>query len=88
MADRPSIKLGDWIRVESVDCVVAYLRPPNDAFGDCEVVFNPSKPTNLDVKWTGDSWEFAKGGDYGGYAEKYGRLQPYVAILKSRRSPR
>ena len=59
MADRPEIKPGDWIRVGNRDCVVANVRDPGDAFGDCEVVFDPSKPTNHDVVWNGDEWKFA-----------------------------
>jgi hypothetical protein len=87
MTDRPSVSLGDWIRVGSHDCVVSYLTPSNDPLGDCdcEVVFNSSKPTNRDVKWTGDSWQFVERPDYGGYADKYDRLRQYVRILKSGR---
>ena len=83
MAGRPAIKLGDWIRIGSVDCVVSTVRPPNDEWGDCEVVFDPQKPTNADVKWTGDAWQFVEKSDFGGYADKYQRLRPYVAILKT-----
>jgi len=83
MTDRPSIKPGDWIEVEGVPCVVANLREPDPLFGDCEVVFNPSKPTNRDAKWEGGAWHFVKSGsDFGGYADK-DRLQRYVQILKS-----
>ena len=82
MADRPEIKPGDWIRVGNQDCVMTKVREPGRAFGDCEVVFNPSKPANLDVVWNGDEWEFVKSGDYGGYADKYSRLDDYVRILK------
>ena len=60
MADRPAVKPGDWIRIGSVDCVVSTVRPPNDEWGDCEVAFDPEKPTNADVKWTGDAWQFVE----------------------------
>jgi hypothetical protein len=79
------VKLGTWISVEGIDCVVSRLRSRNACAGDCEVVFNPSKPINIDVRWTGGAWEFVKAGDFGGYADKYDRLRQYVAILKGGR---
>ena len=80
MAERPEIKPGDWICVGNQDCVVAYVREPGRVLGDCEVVFDPSKPTNHNVVWDGDGWEFVESGDYGGYADKYSRLNEYVRI--------
>jgi hypothetical protein len=85
MTNCPSVKLGAWISVEGIDCVVSRLRPRSASAGDCEVVFNPSKPINVDVRWTGEAWEFVKVDGFGGYANKYNRLQQYVAILKSGR---
>jgi hypothetical protein len=85
MAPRPDIKPGDWIRIGNTDCVVAVVRAAGDQFGDCEVVFNPTKPTNHDVEWTGEDWAFAKRGDFGGYAEKYPRLRAFVQTLKKGR---
>ena len=82
MADRPEIKPGDWIRIGNTDCVVANVREHSHALGDCEVVFNPSKPTNHDVVWTGGEWKFVESGNYGGYADKYPRLSEFVSILK------
>ena len=82
MSDRPTVKPRGWIRVGSTDCVVANVRGPGQSLGDCEVVFNPDKPTNRDVTWDGDQWNFVESGDYGGYAEKYPRLSEYVQILK------
>jgi hypothetical protein len=35
------------------------------------------------VKWTGNNWKLVSKGDYGGYADGYDRLQPYVRILRS-----
>jgi hypothetical protein len=78
MSNRPEIKLGGWIAVGSTSCVVADVRDN----GDCEVVFNSSKPTNCDARWNGESWAFVESGDYGGYADKYSRLSLYVQILK------
>jgi hypothetical protein len=82
MSPRPSVKLGDWINVDGVEAVVSNILPPDDPSGDCEVVFDPSKPTNLYARWTGEKWEFVKSGDYGGYAAKYSRLSQYVSILR------
>jgi len=78
MSDRPKINPGEWISVGSTSCVVANIRDN----GDCEVVFNSSKPTNREAQWNGDTWEFVEPGDYGGYADKYHRLSLYVQILK------
>ena len=86
MAERPSVKPGDWIRIGSgnVDGVISRVYLAEDVcFGDCEAVHNPSKPTNEDVKWTGEQWEFALKGPNGGYADKYDRLRPYLRILKA-----
>ena len=60
------------------------VRLPGHVFGDCEVVFNPSKPTNLNVVWDGDEWRFVESS--GGYADGYSRLTSYVSILKRGRS--
>jgi hypothetical protein len=83
MSDRPDVKPSDWIEVGDIDCVVCVVREHLDAFGDCEVVFNPKKPTNRDVIWNSgaEEWRFWETGDYGGYAEKYKRLRPFVVQL-------
>ena len=86
MSDRPEIKVKEWMRVGNRDCVVVKVRSPGHDFGDCEVVFDPSKPTNADVVWDGDEWRFVESGDYGGYADRSSRLTDYVHILKSGRS--
>jgi hypothetical protein len=85
VTNRPSVKLGAWISVEGIDCVVSRLQSRSASVGDCEVVFNPSKPINVDIRWTGEAWEFIKVGGFGGYADKYNRLRHYVGILKSGR---
>jgi hypothetical protein len=82
MNNRPEIKPGDWIIVQNVDCVVANVRQPGHTFGDCEVVFNPSKPTNHDVIWNGVEWKFVEYDIYGGYSIKETRFTKYVRILK------
>ena len=82
MSDRPEINPREWIRVENCDCVVANVREPGHVFGDCEVVFDREKPTNRDVRWDGNEWRFVETGDFGGYADRYSRLDAYVAILK------
>lgn len=82
MDSRPIISPGDWIRVANRRCVVANVRDTGNPIGDCEVVFNSSKPTNLNASWNGSEWEFVETGDFGGYAEKYSRLSKYVQILR------
>jgi hypothetical protein len=82
MADRPDIKPGEWIQVGKRSCVVCNVRKHGHSFGDCEVVFNPEKPANADVEWSGKEWVFKASGDYGGYADKYSRFNECVQILK------
>ena len=84
MADRPAVKEGDWIRVGKVDCVVSRLLP-HDPSADCEVVFNASKPINIDVKWQGARWKFVECGDFGGYSDRHRHLVQYVIQLKAGR---
>jgi len=82
METRPEIALFDIIYVGSTRCVVSLVRDPGHAFGDCEVVFNPDKPTNHDVVWVEGKWEFPERGDFGGYAERNPRLRSFVAKLR------
>jgi len=82
MANRPNINLGNWIYVEGTSCVISIVREPGHEFGDCEVVFNPDKPTNHDVEWDGEKWIFPDRPDFGGYADRNSRLSQYVQILK------
>ena len=47
--------------------------------------FDPEKPTNHDVEWTGDKWALCKRSDFGGYADRYPRLSAFVLTLKAGR---
>ena len=58
MADRPPIAHGCWIKIASADCVVSKVRAEGDPTGDCEVVFDPKRPTSRDALWNGSAWEF------------------------------
>jgi hypothetical protein len=80
MASRPDIRPYDWLRVGATRGVVSVVRSPGDSRGDCELVLNRTNPTNRDVRWTGEKWEFGQSRDY---ADKYGRLRTFVAILKA-----
>lgn len=82
MSKRPDIKEGDWIKVGSCNCVVSMVRDLDHPFGDCEVVLNPKKPANVDVKWSGTAWVFVDPDDFGGYAERSSRLEFFVEKLK------
>ena len=83
MADRPAVKPHDWIKVEGVPCVVADVHGTPEPSGDVEVVFDPQKPSNVYVRWTGEAWAFSQPGDLGGYADRYPRLSAYVHTLKA-----
>ena len=79
---RPEIQPGDFITVGRTPCVVALVREPGDAFGDCLDVCNPEKPASRDVQWTAEGWVFPERGDFGGYAERDEKLRPYVRRLR------
>jgi len=89
MTEMPKISPGDWIWVGEDGEVRAVVCKVYDSIsvagGNIEVVFldNRNRAINLDVKWTGNNWEFVFQGDYGGYADRYARLEPYVRILRS-----
>lgn len=82
MSECPSVMKHEWIRVGNLDCVVANILDPENKLGDLEVVFNSDKPTNRNVFWDGEHWKFVETGDYGGYADRYARLNFAVSVLK------
>jgi hypothetical protein len=93
MADIPIVSPGDWIRVgkdtlHSFNAVVCHvydeLSPDG---GHIEAVYLDyrKRAMNIDVKWTGTHWEPARESPYGGYADRYPRLQYYVGILRAGR---
>jgi hypothetical protein len=86
MSERPPIAHGSWIRIAIVDCVVSKVRAEGDPAGDCEVVFDPKRPTTRDVRWNGSVWEFVESGDFGINADEVPRLTDYVQALKGRYS--
>ena len=85
MTERPVVNPGDWIKVENVDCVVAFVRPPELAptVGDVEVVFDPKEPTHHDAEWTGERWVFCKRPDFGESALSVPRLNDAIDILRT-----
>jgi hypothetical protein len=86
MADRPPIAHGCWITVASVDCVVSTVRAEDDPTGDCEVVFDPKRPTARNARWNGGAWDFLEPEDFGINAKKAPRLTAYVQALRGRYS--
>lgn len=80
MDERPAIKIGEWIQVGAMSCVVAMIHQDR-MICDCMVVCNPEKPANRDVSWDGEEWLFTPG-DFGGYAERNPSLAQFVAQLK------
>ena len=81
-SSHPDISPGDWIVVDGIDCVVSKIYSPDYQLGICEIVCNPRKPANRDVIWDQDKWAFFNPNDFGGYAERYPRLAPFVSKLK------
>ena len=79
----PQVQVGDWVSVEGFEGVVSMVRSVGGLSGECEVVCNPDKPANRNVKWSGGVWRFVMGNeDFGGYADKSARLKPFVEQLK------
>jgi len=88
MAEMPLVTPGDWIHVggqPGFNAVVCNVRPDEFRdFGDIEVVYLDyrDRAINVDLRWSGDRWEFATPQPDGGYADRYGRLSEYVRILR------
>ena len=80
--EKPTVKVNDWIVVGKIDCLVSKIYDKSYPFGSCEVVCNPHKPTNHDVRWNGKAWAFKETGDYGGYADRNPELSEFVLRLK------
>ena len=80
MTECPKIEPNDWIRVDGVDCVVAFLHE-HESSRLGEVVHTASDPTSREFEWDGEQFVFSKSRDFGGYAKGslYGRA---VEILK------
>jgi len=89
MPEMPKVSPRDWIWIGEKDEVRAVVSKVYDSIsvagGNIEVVFldDRNRAINLDAKWTGNNWELVFQGDYGGYADRYHRLKPYVSILRS-----
>lgn len=67
-SSHPDISPGDWIVVDGIDCVVSKIYSPDYQLGICEIVCNPRKPANPN--------------DFGGYADRYPHLAPFVSKIK------
>jgi hypothetical protein len=86
MAARPAIRPYDWIFVDRwTSAIVTSVRQQDDAFADCEVVFDAANPTSGDVRWTGYEWVF-RPESFCESPERYKRLEPFVRALKIGRS--
>jgi hypothetical protein len=89
MTEMPKVSPGDCIWVGEKDEIRAIVCKVYDSISvageNIEVVFlnDRNRAINLDVEWTGNNWKFVIQGGYGGYADGYTRLQPYVRILRS-----
>jgi hypothetical protein len=78
----PQLRIGDWITINRMDCVIAALREPGDPFGLGEVVFDPEKPTSHDFDWDGEKFILPPRPDFGGYADGNPRYRAAVEKLK------
>ena len=79
--NHPKIELKGWINVEGSDCLITQIYGGYSLSGACEVVTNPSHPTNRDVGWDGEKWFFSPDPPLVNAAQTP-RLQEYVATLK------
>lgn len=88
MAERPQIKIGDWITIENghnkvkaVVCAIYSLGP----HGYIEVVYldDQDKAINADVAWDDEGWSFKGPGLSGRYENKDDRLCNLVSKLRS-----
>ena len=71
----PEVKLDDWIKVGERDALISDIRPER-----IEVVYMDGRPSNCDIIWIEDHWEFT---GTSGYADKYSRLNRSLDILKT-----
>lgn len=87
MADRPTVKPGDWITFgnrlfpkSAVVCSVHQGAP----LGEIEVVYldDRDRAINEEMIWKDNQWEFKHSGLNGGYADKSDRLRSFVSQLR------
>ena len=89
MSDAPDISPEDVIYIgKGLTSKRAVVCNIYEGEGRVEVVYldDRDRAINEKVRWAGDHWEFVRKGPGGGYADHYGRLARYVAILRAGRS--
>jgi hypothetical protein len=80
MRNAPPVQPGDWIRIGSIDCVIAQGRGAEGADDELTVVCNVERPTLYRVSWSGEDWSFCHP-MRGHYAEYDPLAAAYVQIL-------
>lgn len=80
MSHAPHVHPGEWIKVGSVDCVVAELPGVDPSAADLQIICNQERPSVYGVNWNGEAWEFAHP-MRGNYAEHTPGAEPFVDIL-------
>jgi len=80
MSDAPEVKPGEWIKVGSVDCVVADIAGIDPQAADLHIICNEERPAVYGVNWNGEAWEFAHP-MRGSYAEHTPGAEPFADIL-------
>jgi hypothetical protein len=76
----PPVQPGDWIRIGSIDCVIAQGRGAEGSEAELTVVCNLDRPTLYRANWTGESWSFLHP-MRGHYAEYAPLAAAYVQIF-------
>ena len=84
----PKVSPHDWLEIGEKGIVKAVVCQVYEGLsadgGHIEVVYldRRDRAINADAKWNGTYWDFARDEPYGGYADEYPRLQPYVQTLR------
>ena len=89
--EKPEMTPGQLIDIGMTRAVVSLVySDPHAARADGEVVYidERNRAINQDVIYNGERWEFANNDGSGGYADRYDRLQSFVALIRdATRSP-
>ncbi|PWE40232.1 hypothetical protein C9I49_24095 [Pseudomonas prosekii] len=74
--ERPSLKAGDWVTVETLRCLVVQARET----GGWQVLLHPVNPETRGIAWRVSEWVFI--GDRHPNVLADSRLAPFVEMLR------
>lgn len=57
--DKPSVRPGEWIKVNGNDCVVTYFYQDDSQIETAMLVFNTKKPIAHEFGWDGEQLIFS-----------------------------